>query len=200
MCAREHWNTIICTARQCAQCLFWHNKRSVPEHRSVAIQTESADEKYRLPLHPTAKSEYANRVSTRFCINFVFERAVPFSYRVIYTFPVYCHCYRCCCCCCCRCRCRWFVLWMLGRCWVFFLLFSFVRSFVRLKFCSLCFFPHSFAAFIRFSMLVLFLLFFLVRFVSFYSLLVSFAFSFVTCERRVCVLLGRSFFFSLLLL
>ena len=37
-----------------------------------------------------------SRVSTRFCINFVFERAVPFSYRVIYTFPVNCHCRRRC--------------------------------------------------------------------------------------------------------
>lgn len=73
-------------------------------------------------IQAATKSEYANRVNTRFCINFVFERAVPFSYRVIYTFPVYCHCRRwcsvnarsllgiwifffmcflCCCCCCC---------------------------------------------------------------------------------------------------
>lgn len=87
-------------------------------------------------------------------MNFVFERAVPFSYRVIYTFPVYCHCRRY--------SSSVYILWMLGRCWVFsphctllcYVFFSpllcsavvffhtFIRSFVRLKFCSLYFFPH----------------------------------------------------------
>lgn len=107
-----------------------------------------------------------SRVSTRFCINFVFERAVPFSYRVIYTFPVYCHCRRRRCCCC---RCS-VVLWMFGRCWVFFFVVFFhalVRSF-KILFALLL--PHSFAAFIRFSMLVLFLF----SSVSFHFILSSF--------------------------
>lgn len=133
-------------------------------------------------IQAAAKSEYANRVNTRFCINFVFERAVPFSYRVIYTFPVYCHCRR---------WCSVNARSLLGI-WIFFscaasvvvvgalyLLFSFIRSFVRLKFCSLLLLSTQFCCIHSFFDVGV-ISFFFVRFVSFYSLVVSFAFSFST--------------------
>lgn len=73
-----------------------------------------------------------------------------------------------------------------------YLLFSFIRSFVRLKFSSLLLLSTQFCCIHSFFDVGV-ISFFFVRFVSFYSLVVSFAFSFFTTGFMcVCVCFVRS--------
>lgn len=183
---------------------MWHNKRSVLKYRAFSIQTMSDAKKYRLPVHPSSKtkSEYAKQsehtILYKFCvwarrsllisghIHIPSELPLPLPSSLL------------------RCSVN-----ALGRCWVFFFVvffYALVRSFQIFRSlcccccCCRCFFlllfPHSFAAFIRFSLLVLF---FFLSSVSFQFILSSFLSPFPSSLllriEWVSVCFVRSFFF-----